>query len=485
LRIIEGDAGEDAPDEEKLRALPHRRPPPDQRLFTSSFIDKLIDDYANRMVDPDLAALFSNCYPNTLDTTLFFSNDSSSMTKKTLDTFVVTGDIDAMWLRDSTNQVLPYLNFVNEDMSLKNMLHGVINRQVFSVLIDAYANAFNHDFSNPSPFMSDNTRKLGFLDTTTSAMNLYLHERKYELDSLCAVMKLSTQYYKLTNDPSPFGHDWLKAMDTIVNVITEMQEGSDEEPSPPRYTFQRTTSQPTDTLMSGRGPPAKRTGMSKSPFRPSDDAATYLFPIAANAMAAVSLHDLASMLSSLKVAPKLADKAQKLSEEIRQAIYSHGVVNHPKYGKIFAYEVDGFTNAHLIDDANVPSLLSLPYLGFCSPSDPVYLNTRRFVLSSDNPYYSVSTVGPLPGGIGGPHIGRGFIWPMSIIIQGLTSTDDREITACLEMLKRSSAGTGFLHESFWKDDAGQFTRPWFAWANSLFGELILTVAKERPHIIFK
>jgi len=132
--------------------------------------------------------------------------------------------------------------------------------------------------------------------------------------------------------------------------------------------------------------------MSKSPFRPSDDAATYLFPIAANAMAAVSLHDLASMLSSLKVAPKLADKAQKLSEEIRQAIYSHGVVNHPKYGKIFAYEVDGFTNAHLIDDANVPSLLSLPYLGFCSPSDPVYLNTRRFVLSSDNPYYSVSTV---------------------------------------------------------------------------------------------
>jgi meiotically up-regulated gene 157 (Mug157) protein len=298
-------------------------------------------------------------------------------------------------------------------------------------------------------------------------------------------MKLSTQYYNLTKDATPFKADWVSAMGVIVNIITEMQEGSDEEPSPPRYFFQRQTQQPTDTLMHGKGAPARRTGMSKSPFRPSDDASTFLFPIAANAMAVVSLRDLSSMLRSLNVAPELADKAQKLSAEISDAIYAHGIVNHPKYGKMFAYEVDGFGNAYLIDDANVPSLLSLPYLGFCSPSDPIYLNTRRFVLSTENPYYFTSSLGPLPGGIGGPHIGRGYIWPMSIIMRGLTSTSDDEIKDCLEMLKLTTGGTGFMHESFWKDDAGTFTRAWFAWANSLFGELILTVAQQRPHLIFR
>jgi len=361
------------------------------------------------------------------------------------------------------------------------MFRGVINRQVFSVLIDGYANAFNLDFSSPSPWMSDSTSKPGFLGTTTSAMTLYLHERKYELDSLCAVMKLSTQYYNLTQDTTPFDDDWLSAMKTIVDIITEMQAGSDEGS---KYSFQRQTSSPTDTLMHGRGAPARRTGMSKSPFRPSDDAATFLFPIAANGMAVVALRDLSSMLRFLNVAADLADKAGKLSAEINNAIYTHGVVTHPKYGKIFAYEVDGYGNAYLIDDANVPSLLSLPYLGFCSPSDPVYRNTRSFILSSDNPYYFPSSIGPLPGGIGGPHIGPNYIWPMSIIVQGLTSTSDDETKACLEMLKKTTAGTGFMHESFNKDNAGSYTRAWFAWANTLFGELILTVAKERPHLIF-
>jgi len=349
------------------------------------------------------------------------------------------------------------------------MFRGVINRQVFSVLIDGYANAFNLDFSSPSPWMSDSTSKPGFLGTTTSAMTLYLHERKYELDSLCAGIA-GACFLSARN-----------AMKTIVDIITEMQAGSDEGS---KYSFQRQTSSPTDTLMHGRGAPARRTGMSKSPFRPSDDAATFLFPIAANGMAVVALRDLSSMLRSLNVAADLADKAGKLSAEINNAIYAHGVVTHPKYGKIFAYEVDGYGNAYLIDDANVPSLLSLPYLGFCSPSDPVYRNTRSFILSSDNPYYFPSSIGPLPGGIGGPHIGPNYIWPMSIIVQGLTSTSDDETKACLEMLKKTTAGTGFMHESFSKDNAGAYTRAWFAWANTLFGELILTVAKERPHLIF-
>jgi uncharacterized protein len=160
-----------------------------------------------------------------------------------------------------------------------------------------------------------------------------------------------------------------------------------------------------------------------------------------------------------------------------------------------------------MDDANIPSVLSLPYLGYCQPNNTLYVQTRKFLLSSANPYYFAGSyvVHGMPTnnerqsldadvlfchessageGIGGPHVGINYIWPMSIMIRALTSTDDKEIELCLEMLKHSTAGTGVMHESFYKSDAGDYTRPWFAWANSLFGELILTLAAQRPHLIF-
>eukprot|EP00002_Diphylleia_rotans_P011502 TRINITY_DN2272_c0_g11_i1.p1 TRINITY_DN2272_c0_g11~~TRINITY_DN2272_c0_g11_i1.p1 ORF type:complete len:514 (-),score=105.33 TRINITY_DN2272_c0_g11_i1:227-1768(-) len=449
------------------------RPAPEDRLFRSSAVDNAIEEIAQRMVDKDLAALFTNCLPNTLDTTVTATVDESGKP----DTFVITGDIDAMWLRDSTNQVWPYLRFANSDPSLKSMLAGVLRRQVKSVLVDPYANAFMRH-QETGPWMSDDSTSPGFLGTRKKEMKAQLHERKYELDSLCAVMRLSDGYYSTTNDTSVFDSDWQKAMKSAIKVIRDMQSGTDE--SPVHYTFSRVTARPSDTLLLGVGNPAQRCGLSRSPFRPSDDATMYQFLIPSNAMAVVYLRKIASILRTVLRDSATAADAEALAQEIDSALKNQ-VASHLSYGSIYPYEVDGFGSYYFADDANIPSLLSLPYLGYTSRDDPTYQRTRKFVLSNNNPWFSEGLAGK---GVGGPHIGRGWIWPMAIIMQALTSSDDAEIAWCLETLKQSSAGTGFLHESFWKDDAGRFTRAWFAWTNTLFGELILKVAEERPYLIF-
>jgi len=274
-----------------------------------------------------------------------------------------------------------------------------------------------------------------------------------------------------------------------MNTIEYQQRSTTEELPNPQYSFLRITDAATDTLMlGGLAAPAKRNGMSRSQFRPSDDSCTLPFPIAANAMAAVSLKGLADLLLSLGEIER-ATKAFNLSETLTNGIYDSGIFTF-KGDRIFAFEVDGFGNHYFMDDANIPSLLSLPYLGFVAKDDQLYLTTRKHVLSFDNPYFSKGTAGQ---GIGGPHIGLGYIWYMAVIMQALTSMDDQEIVDCLSTLKTVALygskdtpgqGYGFMHESFNQNNPSDFTRPWFAWANSLFGELILTLARERPHLIF-
>eukprot|EP01088_Endostelium_zonatum_P011685 TRINITY_DN25832_c0_g1_i1.p1 TRINITY_DN25832_c0_g1~~TRINITY_DN25832_c0_g1_i1.p1 ORF type:complete len:491 (-),score=61.27 TRINITY_DN25832_c0_g1_i1:4-1476(-) len=467
----------------------NNRPPANQRRFVSVVVDNLIKNYTTRMKDPVLAEIFANTLPNTLDTTVYYTDNNSSITKNHIDTFVITGDINAMWLRDSSNQVFPYIEFINQDPRLKLMISGLIQRQTFSVNTDAYANAFNYDFSTPSPMMtSDTSTKPSFLGTTINAYTLYLHERKYELDSLCAFLKLSFLYWQTTSDTTIFKEDWISAVSEVIRVIENEQESADADWNP-EYIFNRLTTSPTDTLMHSQGIPGIRTGMSKSPFRPSDDAATLPFPIAANAMAVVSLRNTARQLSALGQRA-LSTKAENLAAAIDHGIQSYGLNTHRfwQHGKVYAYEVDGYGNAYFMDDANVPSLLSLPYLGYTTIKDKDYQSTRNFVLSGYNPYYSRGAISGAPGfieGIGGPHVGAGYIWPMSIIMRAMTSDNDTEIETCLTWLKLSSAGTGFMHESFWKGNVGSYTRPWFAWCNSLFGELILMLAKTKPHLIFK
>lgn len=434
------------------------RPAPAERLFVSDAVEKKIHEIKKRIKENAyLAWMFENCFPNTLDTTVHFTDAEDGKE----DTFVYTGDIHAMWLRDSAAQVWPYVQLAKGDRKLQKMLRGVIRRQLKCINIDPYANAFNRE---PEPN--------GMWANDMTDMKPELHERKYEIDSLCYPIRLAYHYWQVTGDASVFGDEWLQAVRNILRVFREQQRKQ----GLGTYRFQRETEDQLDTVCNhGWGNPVKPCGLIASVFRPSDDATTFLFLVPSNFMAVSSLRKAAEILSKVNADATLAADCTALADEVSTALKQYAVVDHPKYGKIYAYEVDGFGNRFLMDDANVPSLLALPYLGDVDVNDPIYQNTRRFVWSDDNPYFFRGKAGE---GIGGPHVGYDMAWPMSIMMRAFTSTDDAEIAECLRMLQRTDAGTGFIHESFNVDDANQFTREWFAWQNTLFGELIIKLVDE-------
>ena len=298
------------------------------------------------------------------------------------------------------------------------------------------------------------------------------HERKWEIDSLCYPIRLAYHFWKTTGDTSPFDADWDKAMKTVYKTFIEQQRKDDLGP----YKFRRKTDRQGDTLLNdGWGSPVKPVGLIVSSFRPSDDATLFGFLIPSNLFAITSLRQLAEMMREIKRDNDFARKCDSLADEVQAAVDKYGVVEHPEYGKVYAFEVDGFHNHVFMDDANVPSLLALPYLGCVDMNDPIYQNTRRLVLSDSNPYFFQGKAGE---GIGGPHIGFGYIWPMSIIMRCNTTNDNDEIRKCVKMLRDTDADTGFMHESFYKDDPAKFTRSWFAWVNTLFGEMIYRLVKE-------
>ena len=449
------------------------------RRFRSKAVDARIAQLVPMFKDPALAQLFANCWPNTLDTTVHSVGSN--------DTFVITGDIDAMWLRDSTNQILPYLPFVSQDTALAGLVHGVIARQAAFITADPYANAFQMPGSLPSPHIqSDSTSKPGFAGTRLAGYTPIIFERKYEVDSLAAFLKLSGEWFAEVGqrDTTPFQSvTWVNAVATVLDTFTEQQASTQQEDvgAGPVYTFQRTTSQPSDSLEWGRGAPAGATGLIKTGFRPSDDAAKLPFNIPQNAMAVVALRSVVPALSAVGQTA-LAAKAGALARSVEAAIAKWGTVDHPVAGKVYAYEVDGFGSAYFMDDANVPSLLSLPYLGFKNLSDPLLAATRAGVLSRANPWFFNGSV---ISGVGSPHTGQGRVWPMSLIVQAWSSDNPSEIEHLLGQLLEVGRCTGLMHESVAVDDAGGYTRAWFAWANSFFGSLVLKVAQEHPSLILK
>ena len=269
-------------------------------------------------------------------------------------------------------------------------------------------------------------------------------------------------------------------MGRVVQTFREQQRKAGR-PGP--YLFQRTGREAMDSLpIRGLGNPVAPVGMICSAFRPSDDATIFLFLVPSNLFAVRSLRQLAELLVGLKMAPDLAAECREMAAEVEQAVFAYGIHQHPRYGRIYAYEVDGFGGRVFMDDANVPSLLSLPYLGCCAPDDPVYLATRKFVLSGDNPWFFKGRFGE---GVGSPHTGFNRIWPIGITMRALTSSDDEEILACLRLLRCSSAGTGYMHEGFDPHNPADFSREWFAWANSLFAELLLKLQHEKPDLLLR
>lgn len=432
-----------------------KRPAVSDRKFTSQAVEAQLKISKARIKDPKLAWMFENCYPNTLDTTCEFK-----MVNGKPDTFVITGDIHAMWLRDSSAQVYPFVTLAKKDKALQQMLVGAINRQTACILIDPYANAFNEGPTG-SEWEKDYTK-----------MKKELHERKWEIDSLCYPIRLAYHYWKVLGDTSVFDSQWEEAMEAVYRTFREQQRKDGLGP----YYFSRLTNRQSDTLLNdGWGGPVNPVGLIVSSFRPSDDSSLFGFLIPSNLFAIVSLRQVAEILRTVRDNTDLAGRCESLADEVENAVKKYAIVEHPEFGQVYAYEVDGFGGCVFMDDANVPSLLALPFLGCVDVNDSVYQNTRRLVLSSSNPYFFKGTAAE---GIGGPHIGYDYIWPMSLIMRATTSTDETEIRYCIETLRDTEGGTGFMHESFYKDDPARYTRSWFAWANTLFGELIVKLQSE-------
>lgn len=430
-----------------------------QRRFQSQAVEATIAEFTRKVPDPELAWLFNNCFPNTLDTTVTPGTRAGRP-----DTFVSTGDIDAMGLRDSSAQVWPYLSLITQDAPLRQLVAGVINRQTRCILQDPYANAFYNDPTKVGEWKNDQT-----------AMQPGVHERKWEIDSLCHPIRLGYHYWKITGDDQPFDAQWRQAIALTLQTFREQQHKI----GPGPYHFYRQTTNPLDTQPLNP-PPVHPTGLIASAFRPSDDATRYPFLVPGNFFAVVSLRQAFLMMADIAHDSKAAQECMALSDEIGTALRQHAIIQHPRFGPVYAYEVDGTGNHTLLDDANVPSLLALPYLDALPLNEPTYQNTRQMLLSAANPFFYQ---GKAAQGVGSSHTGPDKIWPIGLAMRGLTSTDDAEIRACIQALKASHAGTGYLHESFHKDNPAQYSRPRFASANALAGEFLWKVYRERPQLL--
>ncbi len=438
-----------------------KRPTLKNRTFTSNAVEALIEKIKPAISDKELAWMFENCYPNTLDTTVDYEIIDGKP-----DTFIITGDIDAMWLRDSTAQVWPYIPMINSDIKIKNLVNGLVNRQVKCIIKDPYANAFYKDLSKESYWKSDKPSPIPGV-----------HERKWEIDSLCYVVRLSHEYYQITKDNFIFDDNWDKAMRLIVKTFKTEQR---KDGTSPYYFVRKATKMTAAPTFNGTGRPSKPVGLISSMFRPSDDATMFPFLIPSNIFAVISLRQLSFIYKNILNDKTFAKECSDFANEVDHAIQKYAVVNHLDFGKIYAYEVDGFGNKVFMDDANVPSLMSLSYLGAHKTNDQLYRNTRKFLLSNNNPYFLKGTAAE---GQASPHTGKEKIWPMGIILRAMTSYDKNEIIKCLKMLKKTHANTGFMHEAFHKDNPRDFNRSWFAWANTLFGELIIKIYEEHKEIL--
>lgn len=446
-----------------MRFVSHR-PPPARRLFTSVAVERQLAQTTARIGDPELAWLFGNCYPNTLDTTVHLD-----MLDGRPDTFIVTGDIDAMWLRDSSAQVWPYLPLARGDKALQRLYRGLIHRQARCIAIDPYANAFLPDPRSRAA--------LGWALHDDTEMRPGVAERKWEVDSLCWPVRLAHGYWRASGDTAPFDDDWRAAMHSVLATFRTQQRRHDRGP----YHFQRLSEVASENPpLSGYGNPTRPVGLIHSMFRPSDDACLYPLSVPSNFFAVTSLRQLATMSDTIHHDRRFATDCRALADEVEQALHRYGPMDGGPGGDVWAYEVDGFGNQVFMDDANSPSLSSLAYLGACDRGDARYRRTRALAWSHRNPYFFDGTAAQ---GIGGPHQGLRMVWPMSITMRALTSDDDAEIARCLHWLRTTHAGTGFMHEAFDQDDPAKYTRSWFAWANSLFGELIVTLAAQRPRLL--
>ncbi|MDO5661916.1 MAG: glycoside hydrolase family 125 protein [Brachybacterium sp.] len=424
---------------------------------------------------------------NTAETTVDVEGTDVEPPERAGTTFVTTGDSPAMGLRDAAAPRGPRQRphpggvLAGEDRQwVEDLLVGLLHRHWFSIALDPYANAFNRTASGDS-----------WDEDETEAPSDWTWERKFELDSLSYGPDLAWRLWRATGRTDVVGGSFREAARRIVETV-ETEQHHEERSA---YFFRRQGVPAQDTLArDGRGQPTTPCGLVWSGFRPSDDACEMGFNVPGNHYLALALDRLADLLDGPASTPadggdgpsaegpgvdsgELAQRARELCGQIRAALAEHGTMRLADGTQVWAYEVDGGGGALFLDDANVPSLLSLPYLGCTDPEDPLYAATRRAVLSPANPYYYA---GSALSGVGSPHTPPGHVWPIGLAIQGLTSTDDDEKRRILRTLMRTDGGTGMMHEGVDAEDPSRFTRAWFSWANAMFCELALDLAGVRP-----
>lgn len=393
-----------------------------------------------------LAELYRNCFTSTIESAIKEMSDGSL--------FVLTGDIPAMWLRDSSAQINHYIPLAN-DPEVAEIIKKVILKQFQYIAIDPYANAFN-DSANGKGHTTDLPHQIP-----------WVWERKYEVDSLCYPIKLLYRYWKQTNDDSIIKNEFPIVMRTILNVWKTEQYHDKKSPYRFIRNLEDSNLQKINTLCGA----VEYTGMTWSGFRPSDDSCAFGYLIPSNMFASVVLGYAAEMLGECD----LTEEILTLKKQITDGIEIYGTFEHEKYGKVYACEVDGYGNRRVMDDANIPSLISAPYLGYIDAENQIYQNTRRMLLSKENPYYFE---GKFAKGIGSPHTGGNFVWHLALSMQGLTSINKTEMSEILDMMVNTDADTGFMHEGFNPDNPKEFTRPWFTWSDSLFCEFVEKCLKE-------
>lgn len=405
--------------------------------------------FAGRITDPRLKRMFTDCFMNTLDTTVRRDREG---------VYIITGDIDAMWLRDSSAQVMQYLLLAGGCAEARKLILDLSARQMRCILTDPYANAFNQS-ANGKGWTGDETE-----------MHPMVFERKFELDSLCYPLWLAVRYFKRTGDKSIFDHTFRRALSVILDTFeTETRHGERS-----KYRHYRPNEPPALSIPNrGKGGECAFTGMIWSGYRPSDDACAYGYFIPGNMFVSVVLGLLPEIRTAAALDSATLDRAERLKAGVDEGIARYGTIEHPVYGKMYVYETDGLGHYQLMDDANVPSLLSLPYLGYCAEDDPIYRNTRRFVLGKGNPYWYE---GGAITGVGSPHTPKDRVWPIAVIMEALTTSDRAVIDAAVRTVMRADGGTGYVHESVHKDDPSVYSREWFAWANSLFAYFLIEKA---------
>ena len=381
-------------------------------------------------LSPSLNAKLDVLYRSAYDETI----QRHALPQRDGTTYVSTGDIEAEWLRDASATVRPYIGLSQHDPEVQRTLRGVVARQAKYILLDPYANAFSSNYR--------------------------VVEHKFEVDSLLYPIWFAYDYYKQTGDRSIFTPEVRRAFERVLSTMRDEQRHA-----------QRSHYRHPQLADNGRGSPVKYTGMVWTAFRPSDDPARYHYNIPVNMFASVVMKDLTTIARDVWHDGKMASNAWGLSVEIQRGIEQYGTLELAPFGRLYAYEVDRRGHANVMDDANIPSLLSIPYFGYLPKTNSLYLATRRFALSDRNPYFFR---GKYAQGIGSPHTPHGYVWPLALCVQALTATDDREIDQLFGWIAVSDVGDHRLHESFNSEWPESYTREDFAWPNALYAELVLT-----------